>query len=780
MKLEKIYIGAFGGLEDYTLELADGLNVIYGQNENGKSTLMAFIKMMFYGSGKRSGQLSQSPRARYTPWSGKMMCGRVYFEHGGTRFCLEREFRKSDSTDKITLRNMDLGTSENVASDIGTRFFGLTAAAFEKSNFVSVLSVSSKDETAAGELGSKLSNLVLTGDESVSSQAVEARLAAAREALISKSAKKGDYVMGCVKLEALENELKSAGETAEKKAALTAEAEAQKAQYLQLKAEYDRLSEIISREADIRNAEKLREYLEVKARLDELSSTLKMADGKTADEMFVKTARFALNRYEMQAKKVDALAAEIKKSEEAITLSSAGNTDELKAEVEQINSSLTAFQDKHSALEAELEAVRDRQNELANSKPVGNGNTSLMLVAAGLFALSGVALFAITKSLYTALLIIAAVLMMALALCFRSRATKARSAKESEQNSLIKAEAEARTKIAHLAEERTAARDRLSVITAALSTDEALRRQRAEELSVRREGLKAEQERAELEFDELIKHFSRYNAAQDTDEIHTLLDALEGKTEELKTVKQQLSYISRDLGNISYEQAAQKLENMPQDKTSDTDFVASKQRAEELRVKINEITAHTAEILAELKSGFADVRNPQEISKEISALKETLAKQKDFYDSLELASSILAESFTEVRRGYGSTLEARAVEIFSRLTRGRYTALNVSKALDMTVEQSGVFGTHELDYLSAGTADQAYLSLRLAIVELIAEGDTLPLFLDDVLSQYDDIRAEEAMAFLKDYCQKTQALLFTCHNSICSFAKENGVEVKTL
>ena len=36
MKLNKIYISAFGGLKDFTLDLGDGLNVIYGQNEGGK------------------------------------------------------------------------------------------------------------------------------------------------------------------------------------------------------------------------------------------------------------------------------------------------------------------------------------------------------------------------------------------------------------------------------------------------------------------------------------------------------------------------------------------------------------------------------------------------------------------------------------------------------------------------------------------------------------------------------------------------------------------------
>ena len=54
MKINKIYISAFGGLKDFTLELNDGLNVIYGDNEDGKSTVAAFIKAMFFGTGRNS------------------------------------------------------------------------------------------------------------------------------------------------------------------------------------------------------------------------------------------------------------------------------------------------------------------------------------------------------------------------------------------------------------------------------------------------------------------------------------------------------------------------------------------------------------------------------------------------------------------------------------------------------------------------------------------------------------------------------------------------------
>ena len=81
MKINKIYISAFGGLKDFTLDLSDGLNVIYGNNEDGKSTVLAFIKAMFYGTGRNTKSLAESVRQKYTPWDNSQMAGRIFFEH---------------------------------------------------------------------------------------------------------------------------------------------------------------------------------------------------------------------------------------------------------------------------------------------------------------------------------------------------------------------------------------------------------------------------------------------------------------------------------------------------------------------------------------------------------------------------------------------------------------------------------------------------------------------------------------------------------------------------
>lgn len=63
-----------------------------------------------------------------------------------------------------------------------------------------------------------------------------------------------------------------------------------------------------------------------------------------------------------------------------------------------------------------------------------------------------------------------------------------------------------------------------------------------------------------------------------------------------------------------------------------------------------------------------------------------------------------------------------------------------------------------------GTANQAYLSLRIAVNEMFSGQEKMPLLLDDVLSNYDENRAEQAIQILKE--RGRQVILFTCHRNL--------------
>ena len=74
--------------------------------------------------------------------------------------------------------------------------------------------------------------------------------------------------------------------------------------------------------------------------------------------------------------------------------------------------------------------------------------------------------------------------------------------------------------------------------------------------------------------------------------------------------------------------------------------------------------------------------------------------------------------------------------------------------------------------LSLGTADQLYLALRLASLEVYLEShEPIPLIVDDILIQFDDERAAAALETLAEVSRRTQVVLFTHHEHVCQIAQ---------
>jgi len=71
MKILSLHIDGFGKLNDLDLSFEDGLNVLYGKNEAGKSTLHTFIRGMLFGIERQRGRASKNDTySRFEPWSG--------------------------------------------------------------------------------------------------------------------------------------------------------------------------------------------------------------------------------------------------------------------------------------------------------------------------------------------------------------------------------------------------------------------------------------------------------------------------------------------------------------------------------------------------------------------------------------------------------------------------------------------------------------------------------------------------------------------------------------
>ena len=771
MRINSVYISSFGGIKDLNLEFKEGFNVIYGDNEQGKTTVMSFIKMMFYGSERGSAQISKNIRKKYTPWDGSPMAGSIEFEHSGKKYRLEKEFRSSNSTDKATLCDLDFGTRQAVPSDVGTKFFGLSAAAFERSVFIGQFGFPESDNSAEGEINSKLSNIALTGEESVSFDAVNQRILKAKLSLMSKSGRAGEYdknVKLCAELKSrIEKAVLNQSEIADKKAQINVK-EQEIAQNFKAAKE---LKVKIDAEQDIRNIQKMAEYLDVKEKLDQINETLKLRDGGYVDEMYLSKIKFCISKAQNARQKYDAKASEIETLKKSIEAGLNPPEDANPETAQRIKSAITALENKKEQNINTQKSLRVNLSECEKSS-ISNKKGILFLIS-GITAIVIAAVLAVIKLYIPAVISAVAGIVFMVAMALSKKVT----AKVLDTADILKAQIEGfETENQNIDREIFDKKVKLEAITAALNSSAAVIENQQKMLTEAQNQLKELETEKQTEDKILTELYSRFKATENIEEIIASVETLAEKTAKQKEIKQQLNFISKDLGGISYDEARKKLEDLGDSKADENiDFSALKSQYEQLVSAMIERKSQIATLEAEIKAGNAHSENPEQLKKQLKETAEKALSQKEFCDAADIAMQVLIESFGEVRRSYGSVLEKSAAEIFGGITGGKYEDMSISKSFEINVGEKGVFGGHEIDYLSSGTADQAYLALRLALSRLICQdSESLPLFLDDALAQYDDTRTALAIKFLKEYSKDHQIVMFTCHKTISDTSQKHG------
>lgn len=140
MKLISCHIEGFGKIVSEDISFSQGMNVIYRDNGEGKTTIAAFISAMFYGlDSSRKNDASMKNREKYLPWSGSRFGGNLIFEDNSGIYKIERSFdKKSEKNDTVTVYDLKTGeTTEKFGASVGQSVFGIGRASFEKSIFMS-------------------------------------------------------------------------------------------------------------------------------------------------------------------------------------------------------------------------------------------------------------------------------------------------------------------------------------------------------------------------------------------------------------------------------------------------------------------------------------------------------------------------------------------------------------------------------------------------------------------------------------------------------------------
>ncbi|MBR3144456.1 MAG: AAA family ATPase [Clostridia bacterium] len=776
MKISKIEIASFGGLKNTTIDFSDNFNLVFGENENGKTTLMTFIKCMFYGTGKRKNSLKESAREKYTPWDGSKMGGRIYFSHNDTNYCLEREFRTSDSTDRVTLTNKDTGFTVSEDKKPGEKLFMMSEGAFIRSVFIDNNVSFESDSAAEADFNSRLSNIDLADTSDVSQKTVEKRIGDARNAVLSKSGRAGTLVKDRENLQVVKDHLSKAFEQEKQMSEISASLDEINKNISDIEKEIEKEKQIVKNENAVKSAKQVAEYLELKAKMAELEKELKTEDGKALPVTFSKIVSSGLANYKQLKAKEDDLEKEVLSLDTEIKDLSSYSPLTAKEGLSALENEEKALSEKIASLSA---SVSDKEAELALKKETlekkgkGGGKIAMFISGGCLIALFLLLTFVFSVS-YAISLPSAAfgVILVILGFSFgrKDNLSDEINRLQGEINTLSSEIANLNTKIVTIDLKKTKYLSADEARTAVIDA-------KKKDLEKKEEKLNEIKQKCQLAKTEVITYFSKWKTVESVADIERENAGLSAIYEKRNEISALLTHYTKELGNLTEQEATEILKKAETNGEDDTDFEAHKERLESLTERLSSLNSDKARYETMLDSSFTDYISSESIIRIIGQVEEIIKSKEEYVAALDIASEVLNESAIGIRKSYGSKLQENAKDIFTKLTGGKYKTLNVDSSMHLDTEETDNFGTRTVDYLSRGASDQAYLSLRLAISKLLSNDEPLPVMLDDALSQFDDRRSKLAVDFLSDYSKDNQIILFTCHGSVLKDSKNAGANI---
>ena len=191
MRIESLHIDKFGKLRSFDLAFPEGLTIVRGDNESGKTTILAFLRAMLYGLNGKSASIAQNDRRKYMPWGETSMGGSLRLTDGRSAWEIARVFGQTKKQD--TLRVTDLASGEAVELPAGDEP-GRVLLGVDEAVFADTLYVSARGSRPSGDgaaLTDKIRNLVGTGSEDVDLKSVLDRLRAAKNAIAPRVKDKG-------------------------------------------------------------------------------------------------------------------------------------------------------------------------------------------------------------------------------------------------------------------------------------------------------------------------------------------------------------------------------------------------------------------------------------------------------------------------------------------------------------------------------------------------------------------------------------------------------------
>ena len=699
----------FGRLEHQELTLSPGLNVLYAPNETGKSTWGAFIRTMLYGlSTRERGPLAD--KNRFAPWSGAAMQGRMDVSAAEGAYTLLRDTKRASSPMgefSCTYTGTATPVAGITAQNAGEALLGVPREVFERSAFIgqNALAV---DQDA--ELERRIAALITTGEEDTSYSQSYERL---KKQLNRRKHNKTGLIP------ALEREIDDLQLSLRELDAL--EAQARQAQ--------NALDELEQQAAALRQQAASWQALEQQSRAAEYAKAAQNAD---------EAARRASLLEESAAGLPDGQGLALLEGQAAALQEDLSGLAQQRREAEQARQAAESAREalaSHPLYPADETALRQRADAIAPEKAP---TVLLPIFTAGIIVIAGMLAFLFRADplpfwIFTAMAVLG-IVTTAAAVTLRRRAIAERQKFAESQR--VKLEAQIAEYLPLREQEARLQAEARRLDDAADGAEDTCRRRLAALLAQVRtfEPAVTDLSGAQIALASVRRRLAELTAArQQARETALYRDALQKPDRPAATAAvSSVPALSRE--------------------AVDAELARVQARLAAERSRFDTLTGH-----------IRSLDRSSDLQDQLAQKREQLSSLQAEYDAIALAMDALTQANTTLQNRFSPALGARAAEIFSAITAGRYDKVLLSRDFSLSAEMAGDPVGRSIRLLSQGAADQLYLAVRLAICDMVLPAEKrVPLILDDALVSFDDDRLRAALDYLLAESEKRQILLFTC------------------
>ena len=733
MIIKRIYVKSFGNLRDFEILPEKHLNVIYGENESGKSTLAAFIKFIFYGfTSKRGRDSSFSESERYINWDSHEASGTVELTtDAGLSYRIEREVYKSGKKSVSSLKVIDLQDGSLINDDPEDLFLdGAPEDVYLKTLFISQKAGNYLDTKS---VQASVENMLSGGDENANTKKALSKLDSARIVLLYKN-EKGGRIFNLRQEIKRETERRfSVSSDNQRIKLLKEEISALEQEEKEIKSSIKQTDDKEDHIEALQRLERINATKTAKAKIDELEkeqaefiSSIEH-NGFVPDKSYKKALDERLGRYYLHLEELQRFVEK---------------RDLIK---EKYENAINKDRGRDVPLDAVSKSVSTADKKRVKLKALSTyfliGSTALALVfVLSLFLFSGISLFL--------------GIMTVVAVSFFGAMKYLMKARENEIRSLlISVGADSVEELKYFRDTQGRLSEKRDLIAKEMADAEHALKNKKEELSLMISEFSSLSQKYGVvcENAEDCKTFAE-NVAQKVKRSEEFSELIARKKEELRLG-------CEDFTEAEFENLKKKASLVREDITEDprTLLLGLKSKRKELEGRYNDLRSAITDKKMMLSSMLAGFEDEATIGKRISKLALEMERLEFIHGALMLAEDALEKASTASRDRIAPTLSKLSSQFIEQTTGGKYQKINVDSSLKLSYTHDET--TRELDYLSEGTQDVVYLAFRLSLVSMLFS-DPPPIVIDEGLAGMDDNRLESTLRAIDQHARKMNAQVF--------------------